>query len=313
MSRLIEIQEQLQDASATLAQIEQAIAANPQSYGLVINGRSVKKRFRELESEFHQLTAEAAIDVCRYRLFHDPRITPTIAAVASALNDFQGLFTTAYDAIKTGPKKKSAVRPEAVKESSLGFGYSFAGSVGVVMTLANSQILPYETPLDATMEAVFSLAQAQTEQEVLLSSAALGGPTIKAMRQWIAGHVNNDLGLDVQWFREQRVKGRLAMQLPELRHLASVLDEASEPVNDTLVVAGVLVGTETSSSHTCHFITDNNDEIRGPYSSNVISLSNPVKMPGRYEATFERKAKKVIATDEERDATYRLIALKPLG
>ena len=60
MSEILELQHKLQDTSATIAQLEQAIAANPTSDILRLNLESLSKRFDILDAEFKTLAARRA-------------------------------------------------------------------------------------------------------------------------------------------------------------------------------------------------------------------------------------------------------------
>jgi len=313
MSQVIELQGELQETQALLAQLEQAAARNPASVGLRINGQSVAKRFRELEQEFRRLTAESAIDVCRYRLFSGGQesFMPAIA-VANSIREFQTLFSTAYDAIKNGPRKKPSIT-EVARETTLGFGYSFAGSVGIVMTLENRQLSLFESGLDQAMSGVFSLAKARTPMDVVAASATLGGPTIRALKNWVDDHVEDNLGIGVQWCHGNTVKGELTLQVPEMKELATVLNAASRPISDMIKLQGTIEGTEHLSSRRIHFLADDGTEIKCPYRPGVISKENPIKSPARYEATFQKKAKKIIATDQDVEASYVLTNLKEIS
>ncbi len=312
MNAVIELQGMLLETQDLLAHLEQAVQKNPHSIGLRINSQSAAKRFQELEGEFQRIAAESSIDVCRYRLFgvsHDTKIS--VLALTDTLREFQKLFSTAYGAIKHGPRSKP-VDADIAKETSLNFGYSFAGSVGVVMTLENRKLL-VESSLDAAMQGVFDIAKARTEQEVVKASATLGGPTVRALYNWVTDHLSHNLGVDVQWVRGPVVKGSLTLQVPELKQLATVLQAASEPVDDEVVFDGTVEGCEHRSSLRFHFLTDDGTEIKCPYKAGVISKENPLKSPARYRATFKKKAKKIIATNQDVDASYLLIKLQELS
>jgi hypothetical protein len=310
MSDLLDLQEKLRDTSAAIAQYERAVAKG--SSPSVISGlRSLKNRLSTLEAEFLNIAKRVGVDVCSYRLFSDDVLRPAAAGVFSVIGDFQELFSTVYSAIKDGPKKRAAITPDVAEASAFRFGYSFSGSVGIVLTLDNEQLL-FTSTLDEAMDKVLELAQSRHPEQVLIASRTLGQPAIKAMQHWASDHIKIGMGADIEWRRGQEVRSRLLIQLPELKVLSAVLEEAAEPIEVIVVLPGKLVGTETETSRRFHFQTDAGEDLRGAYSADAISDSRPVTMPARYMATFRKTFKKIVATDEEQNANYYLLKLDPL-
>jgi hypothetical protein len=118
MSRLLDLQEQLKDTSAAIAQFEKAFASQPQSRSVAAMLKSFEKRKRQLEQEFLEAASALGTDVCSYRFFSDT-LRPTVTPLCSSLADFQSLYSLVYDAIKTGPKKRRGrLAPDVVADSS---------------------------------------------------------------------------------------------------------------------------------------------------------------------------------------------------
>jgi hypothetical protein len=310
MSQLLDLQDKLRDTGAAIAQHEKAMVSSD-SPSLAAGLRSLQKRLRMLEAEFTAATKRLGIDACSYRMFaKDDHSSIPAVAVFGAIEAFQSTFSKIYDAIKRGPKNKSTLKGNAKHESEFQFGYAFSGSVGIVLTLSNEQML-VETAIDQSVDALFNLARSKNVEEVAANSSWLGATVVKAMHRWAVTHVSAGLGVDVRWLRGDDSRPALLLQVPELQSLISTLAEAAEDVEETVTVSGVLVGIETASSHRFHFKTDDGEDIRGSFSAQVISAERPASTPARYEATFKRRFKKVMATDEELTANYALTKLSP--
>lgn len=309
---LLELEERLRDTGAAIAQHEKAMAKS-QSPSLAAGLRSLQIRQKHLEADYVKVAERIGVDVCSYRLFADDESKPLPAiALCSALEAFQNTFSVVYDAMRRGPRVKASLSAEVKEESEFQFGYAFSGSVGIVLKLSNKQML-VESALDQSMESLFGLASASSTNEVVEKSRTLGAAVVKAMHRWASHHVAAGFGVDVKWIRGNEEKARLTLQIPQLKALAETLSEATEDVEDTVVLRGVLVGTETESSRRFHFKSDDGDDLKGPYSPQAITKENPAATPVRYEATFERKLKKVMATDEEISPTYLLVKLTPIN
>lgn len=312
MSHLAHLEDMLRDTSAAIAQYEKEIARD-RAPSIAAGLRSLQKRLEMLEKDFLEAAAARGMDVCSYRLFSDVVTRPSVAAVFGTVGDFQELFSTVYDAIKNGPRKKQVASPETYDESAFHFGYTFSGSVGVVLTFDNRQAL-IETALDQSMKAILELASADTVDDVLLSSQTLGTPALRAMHKWAKEHVEYALGADIQWMRGDQVLSGLRMEVPQLAHLASIMEEAGTPIEETIEISGRLVGTETlSAPRRVHFERDDGlPDIRCGFSPDVISDENPVPVPSRCLATFRHTYREIISTGERRNESYYLVALKPI-
>ncbi|MDZ4687770.1 MAG: hypothetical protein SH850_22080 [Planctomycetaceae bacterium] len=311
MSLLLELQENLRDTSAAIAKHEQAMSKS-RSPSLAAGLRSLQARQKQLESQFVAAAKRVGIDVCSYRIFtEDGADSLRAIALCNALEAFQNAFSVVHDATRRGPRTKASLAPETKDESEFNFGYAFSGSVGIVLTLSNEQMV-LDSALDTTMDSVMGLARSQTTEDVLAQSRFLGAAAVRAMHQWATAHIAHGIGVDLKWIRGNEEKSRLMLQLPQLKALAATLFDATEDVTDTVTLRGVLVGTETETSRRFHFKTESNEDLRGAYSPSAISQARPASTPARYEATFERKLKKVMATDAELSATYYLVKLTPI-
>ena len=196
----------------------------PDSEHLIGNLRSAQKRRRTLERAFATEANKVEVDVCSYRLFTEKGV-PSIAALSEVLGYFQTLFSLVYDALKNGPKKRSRLSREIVNETSLGFGYVFSGSVGMVMTLPKERLLSNETRFDESMKLIFQMAKAADANEMAAFEAEIGSPPIKAIYDWAKAHEDHDLGADIEWIRQEQIKSKLFIQKPELKALRNVIDE----------------------------------------------------------------------------------------
>src|SRR6266404_3688830 len=222
MADILEIQEKLQDTTAAIAHLERSIVANPDAETLTATLRSLYKRQELLESAFLDLADKMEVDVCRYRLFAGHSRT-TITALADAWRNFQTFFSVTYDALKNGPKQRGRISTDSIDESSLGFAYSFSGSVGIVLTLPNERLLLGETALDDTVQKVFQMAESQTHEQIAEYVESMGPATIRAMYACAYAHVQNGLGAEIQWKREQQVRASLLIQEPELARLVTAI------------------------------------------------------------------------------------------
>ena len=308
MTSLIDIHEKLLDTQAFISRLERRLTAYPDSELLLGNLRSAQKRHRTLERAFATEASKAEVDVCSYRLFTEKGV-PSIAALSEALGEFQTLFSLVYDALKNGPKERSRLSQDIVNETSLGFGYAFSGSVGMVMTLPNERLLLGETRLDESMNLVFQMAKASSASEIAKFVAKIGRAPVKAIYDWAKAHADHELGADIEWRRQEQVRSQLFIQKPELENLRNVIDEMSEETEEEIEVVGDLVGADVRR-RTFHIRPQAGSDISGRFAV-AIDEEHTVELPRPYRARLRKTTKFIYSTEEEK-VNYSLLALFPL-
>ena len=349
MTSLSDIREKLLDTQAFISRLEQRLSVYPDSEQLIGNLRSAQKRRRTLEQAFATEASKVKVDVCSYRLFTEEG-APSIAALSKVLGYFQTLFSLVYDALKNGPKKRSRLSKEIVNETSLGFGYVFSGSVGMVMTLPKERLLSGGARFDESMKLIFQMAKAANANEMAAFVAKIGRPPVKAIYDWAKAHEDHDLGSDIEWIRQEQVKSKLFIQKPELEALRSVVDETialtldhdlgsdierkhqeqeksrffvQRPGPETL--GNVIVGTSGPTEEvevvgnlvgvdvhqrTFHIRSQAGSDITGRF-ADAIDAKHTVELPKPYRAKL-RKTMKIADSIAEEAVEYFLIDLLPL-
>ncbi|HEY1602479.1 MAG TPA: hypothetical protein VGG64_22945 [Pirellulales bacterium] len=264
-----------------------------------------------LETQFAELAAGQGVDVCRYRFFAD-LVRATVNPVCHALIHFQAAYSLAYDAIKNTPKKVARLGADILEETTFGVGYSFQGSLGIVLTFDNKRLDLFESVMDEAMSAIFELAHAQTSEDVAKHGKRLGAPTVRAVYQWANDHVQYGLGADIKWVRGETLKSSLFMESKSLGRLIEVLNSTSETHSETIIVTGMFAGGEHAARHRFHFIADDGADIKGSYTT-AISEDNPVQWPKRYRAHIEKTTQIYYTSDKEESASYVLLRLESVN
>jgi hypothetical protein len=305
MAELHEIRTLLQQTTAALSELQADIAQFPNEPGLLVNANSLQKRQRELEEDFLAAARTQGEAVCSYRLFTDTR--PTISALSKALLDFQSVFSLIYSAIRRGPRARAVLGAELTRETSFNFGYTFAGSVGVVFTLpAQERSDEEQNLLDRTIETVFGLAKAQNPEQVAEFARELGRPPIKATYTWAKDHAFYGLGASVKWYRGPAASGELSVQRPELERLRDIIALSTEETTEEITVYGLLEAADIRR-RTFRILADDGTDIRGHFDQ-AISEAHTVVLPRRYVAVLRKRSRVILATDQE-DITYHLLRL----
>jgi len=250
MEDIIDIAGKLSETDAAIARWERVLRNNPREESAQEMIATLDKRRNELEGAFAEAAEREFLDVCSYRMALEENEPPKVSALARALSDFQSLLTVVYDALKNGPKDQAKVSADSTNESALEFGYSFAGSVGFVMTMPNERLLFGESNLDLAMKLIFEMAKAKETGQIAAYAKQVGVAPVRKIYQWADDHVSYGMDADIKWLRNQHIRSELRVNVPELQKLKETIDRTSEDKTESVEVEGLLVGADVK---TCKF------------------------------------------------------------
>lgn len=310
MSRLEELQRELQDASAAIVRAERTLAAHPDIPSVAATLRSITKRREGLEEQFLAAVAELGLDVCSYRIDLPNTTRPTIAGMAAVLGEFQKVFTSVYHALKNGPKLTAKVSSETVKATSLGFAYAFPGSVGIMMTIENDEGLAlYKTDLDEAMENTLELLGANRSQELQELSEKVGLPALRHAHQWAVANIEAGFGANIAWkLKEDNLEGErsIVIQPPEIKRLEQTIRRVT--AREEITIIGDLV--EVNVTDRTFQISARDQVIHGSFTG-AITATNPAQLPKQYRAIL-RVSEPVVTEAGQEEKTYFLLRLEPV-
>ena len=312
MNKLFEIQKQILETNGALAELEREIVKEPKSESLAAMAKSLEKRYIELEEAFSEEAESLGVDICAYRLLPEEEERPTLRALSSVLGDFQNLVTTVYDAIKTAiPKTRARISKEIETETEFRFGYTYPGSVGVVLTMPSERLLFGESYLDESVRLISEMARLHDSPSVLEFARKLGPASVRALYRWAYDHDESGSGVEIEWRRRKEIRTRLFAQRPELSRLHNTIGITSDEIVSEQTVHADLVGADILRQ-TFHMKLDTGEEIRGSMSEEIeISEEKTLELPRRYRAKIV-KTEKILYSTEQEIVSYYLKELEPL-
>src|SRR5262245_32805524 len=137
MSRLSELEREIQNATEAVARAERTAAMHPDYPSAFVTLRSAEKYRENLIEQFDKEISLYKLNACSYRIEYDEIFGPSIHGITSAVGLFQDIFTNIYHALKNGVKKRMKISSDSLEATRLEFAYTFSGSVGFMMTLKN--------------------------------------------------------------------------------------------------------------------------------------------------------------------------------
>lgn len=307
MSALIELQERIEQANGLLAELERTAIQHPDRRSIRVSFSSMRKHRDTMQLEFLALAEELGVEVCSYRILPSSRLS--IQTVAGAWSAFQRLLSMVFDALLTGPKERAAVGEEASTATSLGYAYSFPGSLGVILTLPREQVEQHTERLRLATSTVFAIAGAKSSDDIRAHARTLGVPVVRTAYSWAKAHAANGLGVGIEWRTAGALPIDLLLQRQELERLAETISAMSEVRESTVTLTGHLLAVDTTR-RTFKFVPDGAETIAGRF-EDAIDDERAVKVPGRYSITMRRRARIEFATDDEKTDYFLLSAPTP--
>lgn len=308
MSRLSDIIDELRETSAEIARLETVIADNPQFESLQIDLMSIQKRQRRLEEEFRVITNEKQIDVVNYRLIPAAEARVPVLSLTSALETFQWVVSTIFDALKNGPKKRGRLDPAAAELSTFDFGYAGSGSLSVVLTIPNDRLIVGETLLDRSIAIFFEAANAENREQILELGRIAGVPSVRRLYEWSGSLVGHGVDAEIQWRRRDTIRSRFQVESPKLTRLREIIEETSETEETRVEVTGFLVGLDVDFQ-TFHIKITDAEDVQGKWSAEFVYNPDFV-LQRRYHANLIKKSRTFYAYEKE-ETTWELMRLRP--
>ena len=183
MSRLRAILDRLNDVEATIARV-QGVATAEDALAAQLTLQSLENRREMLRDELADVTQQEHIEVCDYRIIPAELGSYAISGITTALHEFQDLITLVFDALTSKkPKQRAVYDLEAVEKTRLDFGYAYAGSLGVALTVRNERVL-FDTVLDEAISQVFGLMKVKAPDEIKAAEKRYGPPTVRKLYSW---------------------------------------------------------------------------------------------------------------------------------
>ncbi len=299
--------ERARKASAMVSRMEAAIARNPADRSLLVNLASAKKLAGRVEQEFIDIASKEQVDICRYRIVAPITDQFDVRGVTKSLESFQDAFSFIYDAKIHGGRLLANIPPERRQETNLQFGYSFSGSLGIVL-VAPGQLSLFEGKFDSTLAALNQIFDVSDDDEIRGAARSLGRAAIKKIYDWAQSNFGAGFDVDLRWTTsDSKITGRY-IERKDFQRVASVIGQTSDVVSDKITSLGVLVGFN-SKLRNFHFVVPDGDAAFRGKLDESFSATEEWTVNRSYVATVIAETVTRFSTGEE-TTRYRLQSLK---
>lgn len=270
-----------------------------------LNSLSVMKRRKEISEEIDEYLAVRQRSFLVYRIIRDGEQRYAAKAVGAALETFQDLLTSVYDALVHGPKKRFRPSFGSVQETLLEFGGASSGSVKVFLAADENRLLVDDTKFHRALVLVEKTLSAQTTEDLTELSKQVGIASISKAYSWAEHAAQNGFATELTWGQTTSARNGLLISHEEAERVRALIAERSDEESVLVEENGILHGFDKDTSY-FHFLPfGSKDHIKG-----TVAASVPQKVTTGvpYKATMAMTTLTVFATGEEK-VSWMLISL----
>lgn len=313
MSELLDTQEQVRIAQASIARLESELVRAPSSRLLLASLRSWSKRKTKFELQFEALAKADRQQVLRYRVFdQDHGQEPNLPLIAPSLIGLQSMLSVLFESKRSDtPRNSTRISDEGHRRTDLRPAFLFSGSIGFAFTLdkAGQEDLFSDVQLDSAIASMIELLNCKTSGQVLALADRIGRAPVKIAYQWLKEHISENAGVEIDWRGlESDTPSRkyFLMDSDQMQLLRDAIDASEETSREQLTFDGQML---MADARTGRFLIERDDEtlIKGRISESLLLERNTsFTVPRRCSATVIATTKFSYALGEEK-TSYQLI------
>ncbi len=310
MPQVRPILDRLADLEASIERVSRETATAEGRLAMRMSLQSLEARREELLAALNEITAADFIDICDYRLIPEKETDYSINMVTHALRSFQDMVTSIYDAITTRPKIRGSWDSASVVNSSFSFGYSYSGSLGIVLVIPNERLIGgIESNLDRSVIVALEATKTKDPQAISRFAQEYGVSAVRYLYQWSKVHADYAVGAGIKWRRQELVRYETFEQFQEFREFCSLVERGSEPVEERIPLRAELLAFDAVNRRFRLGIPDAPD-IRGTLADD-FDATTPRTIHARYQASLTKRTVIRYATGKE-DVAWSLDSLDDL-
>ncbi|PJZ86887.1 hypothetical protein [Leptospira levettii] len=301
---LFEIQSMISSSEEMLRNIEAEIQIHPNIPSLKSAYKSLNERKQSLEEMYLAEAKKSGYEVCNYRIIPSTQ-SVTLPGLGELLNLFQNLYSSIYDAILKGSRDRSRFSKETLSNSIFSFGFSYAGSLGLILTLPKETLLYGEPTSIVAFEKFHELINVNSTNAITDFGKQYGPSVLRSLYKWTKHHLDYRYNIDVSFLPPDSNEISFQLQKGSFERIFSLLNSTAEKTFTPINFEGQLVGIDTDN-RTFH-IKNLDEDIKG-FLAGDFSLNDPIAVLKYYKAKIIRESELKYSSDYE-DYKYYLESL----
>ncbi|MBB5047117.1 hypothetical protein HNR60_001869 [Rhodopseudomonas rhenobacensis] len=295
MSEIASVVERARKAFALVSRLEEAISRAPHDRSLQLNLAAMRKVAMQSQDSLFKFSERTHVEVCTYRLVAEASDNYALPYISASMLKYQNLFSQIYDAKRNGIKSNMAIGNNAWEESILEFGYSYSGSLGVVLLRQGSRDLLSGT-FDDSIDALYQVMGIHDQNDVRDVAKNLGNAVVKRLHEWSEANLKGGFAADVRWTRSDGRQLGEIIERNRMERIVGIIDATSDEKIEDIEVAGVLLGGDLGSG-SFHFVAPNAGDYRGHLAPD-FSQQTEMLLGKRYVARIRERSTLTYSTDK---------------
>lgn len=302
MSRFQELVDLLTETDELLERLRE----NGDDDFIRLNSLSVKRRRNEISAELDEYLAFKQRSFLVYRIIRAGEQRYPAKAVGGALEVFQDLLTSVYDALVTGPKKRFRPALESIQETMLEFGGASAGSVKIFLAADEDRVLVDQTKFHQALQLVEKTLSAQSTDDLTALSKEVGIASISRAYTWAQHASQNGFTTELSWGQSLENRNDIVIKREEAERVRALIAERSDEEPVSVEEVGILHGFDKETSYFHFEVSGQKDHIKGEVSP---SMPQKITTGVLYKARMIMTTVTVFATGEEK-VKWMLLSLE---
>lgn len=297
MSQLRAILDRINDVESAIAQIA-AHATAETAFADRLTLQSLENRRDSFRDELAEITKQEFVEICDYRIIPRGSASYAISAITTALHDFQDIFSIVYDAITSRPKQKFEIPADVAEKTRLNFGFAYAGSLGVALTIPNERLLAIDSELDRAIQIVFSLLEAESPDAVKNAAILYGRPAVKKLYSWSKVHRDYGFSADIKWIREKETRSSVFAQPENFARICEMIEKKNDTTFENVTLTGFLDAWNATGRRFILHVPDA-EPISGTFQKGFDATPSRTVHGIRYEADLVKHTRIIYTSDKD--------------
>ena len=298
MSKLQRLIDELNDTARVSSRLSAEVDSHPDNEILRVNLSSVAKRQQDIARRINQHLGITQNSLIEYRIERTEKGRYPAKAVGEALEKFQDLLTSIYDALVHGPKKRFRPALDALEKTTLNFAGATAGSVRISLSAEDDRLLVGDTTMEKALVLVEKTLSAQTTDDLSLLAEEVGIASISRAYEWAKSAAAYDLKTEIAWGKSLEPESRVVIRADDAARVTQLIAHKSEDTTSRHVFLCTLHGFDKQTSYFHIETSGERTHIKGDVAETVSQVHTTGKL---YRATLTRTASVLYATGEDKE------------
>lgn len=306
MNRLQQLIDQLNDTTRAISQMSSAASVTDEISE--INLRSIEKRREDIARRIDHELATTQNSMVQYRIERTDHQKYPAKAVGEALEKFQDLLTSVYDALVNGPRRRFRPSTETIEKTTLNFSGATAGSVNITLATEDDRLLFGDTTFERALALVEKTLSAQTAEDLSTLASEVGIASVSRAYEWAKSASHYNLTTEISWGKSISPERSFSIESDDAERVTHLIELKSDKVISKHIYTCILRGFDKSTSYFHIETMDGREHIKGDVGNDVAEVHTTGK---RYRASLVKTVTTFYATAEDKEI-WTLEQLVPL-